>query len=483
MYISIQPSAIVQIQERDDTRKRKENGRNRPKHHSCHTTVIPLRRIFATIDWDGNYMDRLGRYPLSVILSFLTETEGCSLLITRRKWALQLLPIFRLPSIVRNAQHRHRFRVVPVQDAATRLDRLNTRRWKKRRIGKLRNNNSNKTTNQVAQEEWEHRVTVFPPLLRFGKNDNAFQPGITLLVSYPRSGNTFLRSLLESITGVVTNSDTRPDRTLSLALANQYDLVGEGLCRPPICKTHWPERIGCQRYVAKRAVLVVRNPWDAIDSYWNLNLTNTHTEKVTEEVYERFQDFFHDLVINEMQVWLDFHQFWCSVQIPLLISRYEDLINEPRSELKKILEFYTASPDILHSLEPRLDSVLRQGSHGYQPKSSSSSSTIGRSIRRGRYPPELVSKLQQMDNHGWLQKFGYQVQEQNFPNNLDSLPPITQANNFDIEASLVINQREIDLRPPNCPYGRNMRAWRRRYTVDDTKPFPTVLRKKNKDVN
>ena len=151
--------------------------------------------------------------------------------------------------------------------------------------------------------------------------------------------------------------------------------------------------------------------------------------------------------------------------------------------MRKILEFYTASPDILHSLEPRLDSVLRQGSHGYQPKSSSSSSTIGRSIRRGRYPPELVSKLQQMDNHGWLQKFGYQVQEQNFPNNLDSLPPITQANNFDVEASLVINQREIDLRPPNCPYGRNMRAWRRRYTVDDTKPFPTVLRKKNKDVN
>lgn len=39
-----------------------------------------------------------------------------------------------------------------------------------------------------------------------------------ILVSYPRSGNSLLRKLLERVTGVVTGSDTRPDRVLSRAL-------------------------------------------------------------------------------------------------------------------------------------------------------------------------------------------------------------------------------------------------------------------------
>ena len=39
-----------------------------------------------------------------------------------------------------------------------------------------------------------------------------------LLVSYPRSGNSFLRRLLESSIGIVTGSDSRPNRTLSESL-------------------------------------------------------------------------------------------------------------------------------------------------------------------------------------------------------------------------------------------------------------------------
>ena len=44
---------------------------------------------------------------------------------------------------------------------------------------------------------------------------DTFGEGVTLLASYPRSGNTLLRTLLERITSIVTGSDTRPDRTLS----------------------------------------------------------------------------------------------------------------------------------------------------------------------------------------------------------------------------------------------------------------------------
>jgi len=48
-------------------------------------------------------------------------------------------------------------------------------------------------------------------------------------------------SLLEKVSGVVTGSDTRPDRTLSKALSHQYNLVGEGVTSKSmvdIVKTH-----------------------------------------------------------------------------------------------------------------------------------------------------------------------------------------------------------------------------------------------------
>ena len=45
------------------------------------------------------------------------------------------------------------------------------------------------------------------------------------LVSFPRSGNSLLRALLESCSGVVTGSDTRHDAPLSRALGG-YGLRG-----------------------------------------------------------------------------------------------------------------------------------------------------------------------------------------------------------------------------------------------------------------
>ena len=86
-------------------------------------------------------------------------------------------------------------------------------------------------------------------------------PGITLLVSYRRSGNTLLRTLLERITNIVTGSDTRPDRSLSQALPVEHNLVGEGVTSSiftPIVKSHFPERLGYLRFSAQRVVLVVR---------------------------------------------------------------------------------------------------------------------------------------------------------------------------------------------------------------------------------
>ena len=103
-----------------------------------------------------------------------------------------------------------------------------------------------------------------------------------ILVSYPRSGNSFLRLLLENKTGIITGSDSRTNRTLAAALL-RCGFRGEGIVDSSvwIIKTHYPERMGYIKFLSKRVVLLVRNPFDALESYFHMGFTNTHNKTLT----------------------------------------------------------------------------------------------------------------------------------------------------------------------------------------------------------
>ena len=306
-------------------------------------------------------------------------------------------------NIRRMPQARHSYRVYPVQDADTLLARLNTRRLAQR-LAQMRRERlhgvvkavDNKQvgggtdhsqayklgldTNDLALLEWQMQASSdqndgqrkWPAelellLWREGYSKKASSPpvgspkplqvsgGVIVLASYPRSGNTLLRSLLERTTLCVTGSDTRPDRTLSRALAEQHNLVGEGIVRPRslhpvldnanvgVVKTHWPERKGCLPYATRRAILLVRNPYDTIDSYWNLCVTNTHTESVVDSIYERYADKFRALALSEMQTWIRFHSFWlnqCRERgMDICVVRYEDLVTDVEGTFRDVMKF------------------------------------------------------------------------------------------------------------------------------------------------
>ncbi|CAN0159257.1 unnamed protein product, partial [Phaeothamnion confervicola] len=207
----------------------------------------------------------------------------------------------------------------------------------------------------VAYCVWERRKEPFPgnggrfarvsfPVYRFRSADetDAGTRGCrTALVSYPRSGNTLLRRLLESVTGVVTGSDTRPDRTLSRSLT-ALGMQGEGVvdARVSVVKTHYPERHGYRRFRADRAIVLVRNPFDAIDSYFNMALTNTHDKSLHDSVYSDFADLWDGMVRNEASVWHRFHRHWLAeADAPAVVVRYEDLLRTPLEALRRVLSF------------------------------------------------------------------------------------------------------------------------------------------------
>lgn len=481
-------------------------------------------------------MDQLrDRYVLSVILSFLGELDGTSLLLCRKRWTKSILPIFRLPSLSAAQgnhvhpsetlvckKYRHRYIVYPVPDAATRLDRRNTRKWRRKwkiLTEEKQKGRINLSIQDLAKKEWmeqhsskKENVTTSGtdhktqhPLLQFWSptleksllsstpQSSLFLPGITLLASYPRSGNTYVRSLLESITGFCTLSDTRADRPLSIALAEQHGLVGEGLSQPPICKTHWPERMGCCPFNACRVILLVRNPFDVIDSYWHLNATNTHTQKVTDEVYLEHQSFFQALVRNEWHVWSAFLDFyWKQQNIEVLLVRYEDLMVDPKEEMKRMLQFCTPNNWWLPQLQAVLGgSTSSSNLHGYRSshngKDGGPTTSIGRSLKTGIFRPSLLQELgdkkELLDPGGWMERLGYDIWTQRFPDNLERLPALPMRELPDPGAAVNTTPMPIndnvtkELRSRRSPFGRNLRDWRRQHTNDDHSPFPTLQKK------
>eukprot|EP00978_Attheya_sp_CCMP212_P024491 scaffold76964_cov57-Attheya_sp.AAC.1 len=459
----------------------------------------------STCRSNQNAGDYLGRYTLSVVLSYLSEAEGTAFLITNRLFCRKVLPIFELPpqnninrtELSKSKTRRHAFATFPVEDPAVLLARLNTRRLRKRirciQLCMTREHDTNMnmnmnmrtdmhttvlpasykrglSTEDLATEEWDQQEelsTIRPPvglpvwpapleLLRFAsmhkpQNQRHRRPPV-LLASYPRSGNTLLRTLLESLTSTVTGSDTRPNRTLSQSLVKDYGLMGEGLATiqsttindtnhshfapsyMDIVKTHFPERKGCLRFSGRSVILLVRNPFDAIDSYWNLCLTNTHSDRVTDTIYDTYKDKFHGLVSNEIKVWCQFHHYYisrCSQDnIPLLLVRYEDLVLNMDQQLTRILSFIHFDNDnqnknVLSAFwRGRIRHVLgldeqnddtngkhqnpQSNSSGHkhwkawntgayqQPSKASAISMIGKSLRKGRYSDEELKEIHQI---------------------------------------------------------------------------------------
>ena len=655
------------------------------------------------------------RFPLSIILAYLQQSScsdgskydggssatslphnrgALSLLLTNKRFAYAILPLFRVPRrVCRNYQHvtkdgalvtvieKYRFVVLPIQDPRTLLDRLNTRRLRGRRIhltkelkdndrhsdepsetndgievnhnqfennkvhhscaqDKLQQNlcyQPGRTIEELAFEEWammeinhnnsdsdecendgrNNQWRIWPAHLellqflgeaddvsipsqitgkqkrisssKFGlrglslKRDDegetankkietlfgsqAFGNQISLLASYPRSGNTLLRTLLERITSFVSGSDTRPDRTLSRSLALDHDLVGEGLVGgnsnqsntkpgsmssvhmqnlhqgvydPPvyIVKTHFPERKGWKPVKGSKVLLLVRNPYDAIDSYWNLCCTNTHTRSLDESVYTKYAEKFEGLARHEIKIWCNFHYYWIDIckeeRVPLLLVRYEDLVLDTEAEMLRVIKFLTVNHGvdneneltsfwkwrIRHALGKVSAKTIAENSSAsstatanssnqssantsrlgsYQPRSSSGGLiSLGKSIRKKRYTESVLLHMHEVavslelerkhsktytlkaqDRHQkkttLLQQFGYDIYTQNFPDNFKQPPPIESPESVKGKGYVFINKTP-EIREKDDPFGRVMTFWRRGETDGDTKPFPTIAR-------
>ena len=131
-------------------------------------------------------------------------------------------------------------------------------------------------------------------------------------------------------------------RFLFLLFTHFKDLVGEmavGTNMVQFVKTHFPERQGSPAFRASRVVLLVRNPFDAIESFFNLMITGEHTKSISAEARQKAGKYFEEYALKEIRVWKLFHQFWMKMDVPILLIRYEDIVRFPDKVMERVVPF------------------------------------------------------------------------------------------------------------------------------------------------
>lgn len=177
--------------------------------------------------------------------------------------------------------------------------------------------------------------------------------------SYPRSGNHWLRFLIEEASHIATGSvycDQDPRHMSKIFPWGGYccDHGYNGNCHYPtkddlvFIKTHFPGQ-GKNKITKfdelpyQVTIRVVRHPVDSFYSYYvKRKRNNVLQEKVPTELVEKF-----------VKDWFNFQTYW-NKKKNVITFRYEDILENPFVELKKILkalQYDVTDEDIARAVE------------------------------------------------------------------------------------------------------------------------------------
>ncbi|XP_050406984.2 WSCD family member AAEL009094 [Patella vulgata] len=151
---------------------------------------------------------------------------------------------------------------------------------------------------------------------------------VTALASYPGSGNTWTRHLLQKSTGIYTGAIYRDPRI------TKYGYFGEGVTNGSVIviKTHMLLRKHKVAY--ERAVLLMRNPFEAYWSFFNLILSTSQTGISDKKGYCTHYGQF-----PKTDRWKTFHIDWLQFKGDMFVLFYDELLQNKENKLRELLLF------------------------------------------------------------------------------------------------------------------------------------------------
>ncbi|XP_006818797.1 sialate:O-sulfotransferase 1-like [Saccoglossus kowalevskii] len=176
-------------------------------------------------------------------------------------------------------------------------------------------------TTQNPHQEYGNKVCS----VNFLDSSNEERPAVWL-TSFPRSGNTWTRHLLELATGIYTGSSYHANGLYNAGFKGEFDSPQLG--RELIYK--------CHRFTnsMKFGILLIRNPYDSLISFYQYR-TIRH---LTLESYRNNLDWIN-WAKRKHEKWLNLVEDWFKSGKLFLVVHYEDIVKNPLEEVERMLNF------------------------------------------------------------------------------------------------------------------------------------------------
>lgn len=175
----------------------------------------------------------------------------------------------------------------------------------------------------------------------------------TYLLSFPGSGNTWLRYCLEYLTKRPTlEMRTEKITKINCPFGYWFDMQTD-YNKLPIWKVHYIDQMkmmGTFDSQQETLIVIVRNPKEALPRIFNLLSRRNKNRSLDNPTAKEL--FNNTLTMNYFDI-LKLYDEWCPDKRHLIY--YEDLITQPEQVFKKLLNFLNVSPEYLDDFMAQYD--------------------------------------------------------------------------------------------------------------------------------
>ncbi|XP_077995802.1 sialate:O-sulfotransferase 2-like [Glandiceps talaboti] len=156
---------------------------------------------------------------------------------------------------------------------------------------------------------------------------------LVALASFPGSGNTWVRHLIERSTGIYTGSFYTDGELFKKGFKGEREHWKKR--NTVVVKTHDFSEELIKEYEA--AIVVIRNPYKAMIAEHNRKFGG-HTGYATEDRYTKGTEW-NDFVMGKSRSWTNTALMWLQHCPKVLVIHYEDLMTDLNNQLRKMLTF------------------------------------------------------------------------------------------------------------------------------------------------
>lgn len=218
------------------------------------------------------------------------------------------------------------------------------------------NNNSSSAT-----ESLQLQIETKPSYNQLHDQNQQVKNGVTWLASYPKSGNTWIRFLLFNLLhgkpeNTIQVEKQIPDLHCCLSGENNLDISNLISRERTIIKSHFLPQVLQQEQMnplftkTTSCIYIVRNPLDVMLSNLNYRVLQAYNQISSSDISLFADNYLNQFIANQGDIewqkfgfgsWSEHVSTWLAwgENNPLLIIKYEDLLADTLTELRKICQF------------------------------------------------------------------------------------------------------------------------------------------------